>query len=73
MRATVKPAGHVIIATFDADGPTQCSNLDVHRYTAQGLCDELGDDFELLDSLHERHQTPWQSEQKFIYCLFRKK
>ena len=73
MRATVKPAGHVVIATFDTDGPTQCSNLDVRRYTADDLCGEFGDDFELIDNAHENHQTPWNSEQKFIYCLFRRK
>lgn len=73
MRDTVKIGGHVIIATFNSDGPTQCSNLAVRRYSVQDLCDEFGDDFELLNSIHESHQTPWNSEQKFVYCLFRKK
>lgn len=72
MRATVKTGGHVIIATFDSNGPLMCSNLDVRRYSMQELCDEFGDGFELVDSVHEGHQTPWNSEQKFVYCLFRK-
>lgn len=73
MRATVKTGGHVVIATFASDGPTHCSNLEVRRYNVPDLCDEFGDDFELIDSLHEGHQTPWNSEQKFVYCVFRKK
>ena len=31
---TLKPAGHAVIATFAADGPTRCSNLPVMRYDA---------------------------------------
>ena len=73
MRATVKPTGYVVMATFASDGPTQCSNLNVRRYSVQDLCDEFGDDFDLLDSSTETHHTPWNSEQKFIYCLFRRK
>lgn len=73
MRDTVKAGGHVVIATFAGDGPTQCSDLNVRRYGVQDLCDEFGDGFDLVESAVESHQTPWQSEQKFVYCLFRKK
>lgn len=33
----VKPGGHVIVATFAEDGPTQCSGLPVMRYSAMRL------------------------------------
>jgi hypothetical protein len=32
---TVKPGGHVIIATFAADGPERCSGLPVVRYSGE--------------------------------------
>ena len=36
----LKPAGHVIIATFASQGPTHCSGLDVVRYSPEGLLTE---------------------------------
>ncbi len=71
-RRAVKPGGHVIVATFALDGPTQCSGLTVDRYDAASLHSAFGDGFELLDSTYETHRTPWGSEQKFVYCYCRK-
>jgi SAM-dependent methyltransferase len=68
----VKPGGHVIIATFALDGPQQCSNLDVVRYGPESLHNEFGDDFELVADVRESHHTPFNTEQKFIYCYCRK-
>jgi ubiquinone/menaquinone biosynthesis C-methylase UbiE len=70
-RRAVKVGGHVIVATFDADGPTQCSGLDVMRYDADSLHSAFGADFSLVNSIREIHQTPWGSEQKFVYCYCR--
>ncbi|GAA6618757.1 class I SAM-dependent methyltransferase [Scytonema sp. NUACC26] len=69
---SVKPGGHVIVATFTQDGPKRCSGLEVVRYNPDNLHDEFGDDFELVDSTRESHQTPFGTEQKFIYCYCRK-
>lgn len=67
----VQPGGHVIVATFAEDGPSQCSGLPVMRYSAQELSDQLGAPFELLDRQKEAHCTPDGHEQKFVYCVFR--
>ena len=72
VREAVKPGGHVIVSTFASDGPERCSGLEVARYDPQGLHSEFGADFELLDSTREEHQTPFGTEQKFIYCYCRK-
>lgn len=72
VREAVKPGGHVIVATFASDGPERCSGLEVVRYDSEGLHNEFGADFELLDSVREEHQTPFGTEQKFIYCYCRK-
>lgn len=71
VREAVKPGGHVIVATFASDGPERCSGLEVTRYDSQSLHNEFGADFELLDSTHEDHHTPFGTEQKFIYCYCR--
>lgn len=72
VKEAVKPGGHIIISTFASDGPDHCSGLDVSRYDPQSLHNEFGEHFELLDSTHEEHHTPFGTEQKFIYCYCRK-
>jgi ubiquinone/menaquinone biosynthesis C-methylase UbiE len=72
MTKALKPGGHLIIATFAADGPEQCSGLNVQRYGAAELQDVLGSAFELIETINETHQTPFGTGQKFIYGLCRK-
>ena len=68
VRHSVKERGHIIIATFADDGPTRCSGLDVVRYSSSDLRRELGNDFKLVDSVREDHQTPFGTMQSFVYC-----
>ncbi|PWT89489.1 MAG: SAM-dependent methyltransferase [Blastocatellia bacterium] len=72
VQRSVKTGGHVIVATFGLEGPMRCSGLDVVRYSADSLHDEFGDDFQLVDTTTESHNTPFGKEQKFIYCYCRK-
>lgn len=72
VQRSVKPGGHVIVATFGLEGPTRCSGLEVVRYSADSLHDEFGDDFQLADTMSEAHHTPFGTEQKFTYCYCRK-
>ena len=65
---SVKPGGHVIVATFAPDGPEQCSGLPVVRYDPNQLHGEFGPAFELLEHTSEAHKTPWGSVQHFVYC-----
>lgn len=69
---SVKPGGHVIVATFDEDGPAQCSGLPVMRYSANELHAAFGPSFALLRHEKEEHRTPFGTVQKFVYCHFRK-
>lgn len=71
-RRSIKPGGHLILATFSLDGPTECSGLDTMRYDPQSLSRELGHDFQFMQSLPETHHTPFGTVQKFIYCHFRR-
>ncbi len=68
----VKPGGHVIVATFAEDGPTQCSGLPTRRYSPAALHAEFGPPFELIGQELEDHQTPFGTIQRFSYCYCRK-
>jgi ubiquinone/menaquinone biosynthesis C-methylase UbiE len=72
VRRSVKPGGHVIVATFAEDGPTQCSGLPVVRYGADALHAEFGEPFTLLRHEKETHHTPFGAVQQFVYCYCRK-
>ncbi|HEX5363975.1 MAG TPA: class I SAM-dependent methyltransferase [Gallionella sp.] len=69
---SVKPGGHVIVATFAEDGPTQCSGLPVMRYRPDELHAEFGEAFSLLHHEKELHQTPSGAMQCFVYCYCRR-
>lgn len=72
VKKSLKQGGFLLMATFAEDGPEQCSGLTVSRYTAESLQAFFGDDFQLMQTQHESHITPWQSEQRFVYCLFKR-
>jgi 2-polyprenyl-3-methyl-5-hydroxy-6-metoxy-1,4-benzoquinol methylase len=69
---SVKPGGHLIVATFADDGPTKCSDLPVQRYNAEALHAEFGEVFALIRHENEAHQTPFGTVQQFVYCLFQR-
>ena len=71
VRRSVKPGGHVLVATFGPQGPERCSGLEVVRYSPDQLHAEFGDEFQKVGALTEVHTTPWGSEQQFIYCYCR--
>lgn len=68
VRRAVRPGGHVIVAAFGPDGPTQCSGLPVVRYAPESLHAQFGGAFELVEHLSEAHQTPAGAIQQFVYC-----
>lgn len=69
---SVKPGGHIIVATFAEDGPLQCSGLPVMRYSAGQLHAEFGEAFALISHERESHRTPFGTIQRFTYCYCRK-
>lgn len=68
VRRAVRPGGHVIVAAFGPNGPTQCSGLPVVRYAPGELHAQFGRAFELLEHLQEAHHTPSGAIQQFVYC-----
>ena len=71
VRRAVAPGGHIVVATFGPHGPEKCSGLDVLRYTPEAIHAEFGADFSKIATAEEVHNTPWGSEQEFVYCYCR--
>ncbi len=69
----LQPIASEIIRHYSKNGPDKCSGLDTVKYSEQSLAEELGNDFQLLGSEINLHQTPFETSQQFIYCWFRLK
>jgi SAM-dependent methyltransferase len=70
-RRALKPGGHIVVATFGPQGPEKCSGLEVMRFSPDNLHAEFGDGFAKVSDATEIHQTPWGSDQEFVYCYCR--
>ena len=69
---SLKVGGHIIVASFGLEGPRKCSGLDVVRYSPESMHGEFGDQFRLVRSVKESHETPFGTTQEFVYCYCRK-
>jgi SAM-dependent methyltransferase len=70
--ANITPGGHLILATFAADGPEHCSGLPVTRYSATQLAEELGAGFTVETTRREHHHTSTGATQPFTWLLLRR-
>jgi ubiquinone/menaquinone biosynthesis C-methylase UbiE len=68
LRRALAPSGHLVIFTFGPAGPTQCSGLPVQRYDIRTLRATLGQEFRVLSSGLEAHETPSGNKQQFLYA-----
>lgn len=71
-RQSLRPGGHVLVATFAADGPERCSGLPACRYDADSLAQRFGAGFERVAEHRELHRTPSGSVQPFTILLLRR-
>lgn len=71
MAEGLAPGGLVVVAAFALDGPERCSGLQVQRYDADKLAEEMGPSLELIEAWQEEHVTPWKASQAFTWCAFR--
>lgn len=70
---TVRPAGHLVIATFAPDGPERCSGLRVQRHDGRSLGTLFDGEFEFVQEERELHLTPAGAEQRFSWSVFRRR
>ena len=69
---SIKKGGYFILATFSKSGPLKCSGLDILQYNKEALLNYFSEAFHLINSFEEVHQTPFDTEQNFIYNIFQK-
>ena len=62
----LRPGGYAVIAEFDPEGPTTCSGLPVHRWSAEDLEAFLGPELGIEERATEEHVTPAGGLQQFL-------
>lgn len=77
LRASLRPGGMAIIATFDLSGPERCSNLPVQRYSPATLSARIDG---LMPGVlapvhaeHHAHRTPRGNVQNFQISIFQRR
>jgi hypothetical protein len=70
--ATATGSG-AIFGCFAPDGPDSCSGLPVTRHSADDLAAALGNDWDLVATEREDHQTPAGGTQPFTWTAFRRR
>ena len=68
----ISAGGYLVLGTFSINGPKKCSGLDVSQYSEQSLYEIFKSDFNLLESFYIDHQTPFDTTQNFLFCIFKK-
>ena len=68
----ISAGGYLVLGTFSINGPKKCSGLDVSQYSEQSLYKIFKSDFNLLESFYIDHQTPFDTTQNFLFCIFKK-
>ncbi|MDQ0477622.1 MULTISPECIES: trans-aconitate 2-methyltransferase [Chryseobacterium] len=65
-------SGYLVIGTFSENGPEKCSGLPVRQYTTETLVSVFAEGFEKLSCRTENHETPFGTEQNFVFCSFKR-
>jgi len=64
--------GTLIIGTFAEDGPLKCSGLEIKRYSTKNLKEIFKENFEFVEGFKKLHSTPFDTQQNFTFCVFKK-
>ena len=68
----INKGGILIIGTFAEDGPLKCSGLEIKRYSISNLKELFKENFEFIEGFKKLHSTPFDTQQSFTFCVFKK-
>ncbi|MDF2438445.1 MAG: bifunctional 3-demethylubiquinone-9 3-methyltransferase/2-octaprenyl-6-hydroxy phenol methylase [Bacteroidota bacterium] len=69
---SLNPGGTLIIGTFSESGPTKCSGIEVRQYSEQSISQLFKKGFRKIACTTIDHQTPFDTNQNFLFCSFLK-
>lgn len=72
LESALAPDALVVVGTFAADGPEQCSGLPTARYGPEELAAALGSGLRVVAQRREEHVTPAGGVQPFTWLALRR-
>ena len=63
---------YIVIGTFSENGPQKCSGLEIKQYSQEEITKLFQNDFQVIECFTEDHTTPFDTQQNFMYCSFKK-
>lgn len=69
----VREQGYFFIGTFSEQGPTKCSGIEIQQYSQSQLTALFMDKFDKMECFAQRHQTPFDTIQEFLFCVLQKR
>ena len=69
---SVNSQGNLILSTFSTNGPLKCSGLQISQYNKNSISKLFKEEFKLSYSETSVHQTPFNTNQEFIFNIFSK-
>lgn len=64
--------GNLVIGTFSKNGPKKCSGLDIKQYSENTMSELFKAYFEKIKCIKIDHKTPFDTNQNFVYCWFKR-
>ncbi|MGL1886057.1 MAG: class I SAM-dependent methyltransferase [Reichenbachiella sp.] len=68
----ISPGGTIVIGTFSDQGPKKCSGIEIKQYSESTLSDKFKDSFTKENCIIINHPTPFETQQNFVFCSFKK-
>lgn len=62
-----------IIGAFSENGPLKCSGIEIQQYSNKSLVNTFDKDWDIQETLLANHNTPFGTQQQFIFSRFIKK
>ena len=72
VKNSVNSQGNLILSTFSTNGPLKCSGLQISQYNKNSISELFKEEFKLSYSETSVHQTPFNTNQEFIFNIFSK-
>ncbi len=64
---------YLILGTFSENGPKKCSGLEIQQYSETQMKQLWEKDFDKISCHTEDHTTPFDTQQNFLFCHFKRK
>lgn len=64
---------HLLIGTFSYHGPEKCSGLPIRQYNETEMTACFENSFSKIKCINRDHPTPFNTQQSFIFCSFKRK